>query len=58
MEELGLDPLDLGDLNLLRPKLREMLSEDFSDPKLVHDLNDKQLFDKLIETRIETKVAS
>jgi len=28
MEELGLDPLDLGNLDLLRPKLRQMLLDD------------------------------
>ena len=54
MEELGLDPLDLGNLNTLRPKLRHMLTQDKLDLKIVNDLNDKQLFDKLIETRIES----
>ena len=58
MEELGLDPLDLGDLPKLRPKLREMLMQDGSlsrENSPVNDLNDKQLFDKLIEGRIESK---
>ena len=28
MEELGLDPLDLGNIDKLRPKLKEMLTSD------------------------------
>ena len=58
MEELGLDPLDLADLPKLRPKLREMLVGDGTLTKenaAASDLNDKQLFDKLIEGRIESK---
>ena len=57
MEELGLDPVDLDNLNLLRPKLQQMLKEDKLEFKLIQDLNDRQLFDKLIETRIESKSA-
>lgn len=42
MEELGLDPLDLGNLVLLRPKLREMLVSDKTLPEpLIGSLNDK-----------------
>ena len=56
MEELGLDPLDLGRLDTLRPKLKDMLiTEDKVDSNFVQQLNDKQLFDKLIEERIEVK---
>ena len=55
MNELGLDPLDLGNLNTLRPKLKQMLTEDQLDLEIIKDLNDKQLFDKLIETRIESE---
>lgn len=52
MEELGLDPKDLGNMETLRPKLREMLSKHIAQ---VDQLNDKQLIDKLIEKRIEPK---
>ena len=55
MEELGLDPLDLANLDILRPKLRLMLQENNLAESLVNELNDKQLFDKLIENRIESK---
>lgn len=55
MEELGLDPLDLGNLNLLRPKLHSMLIENSVSRSIALDMNDKQLFDKLIEARIESK---
>ena len=55
MEELGLDPLDLGNLDLLRPKLHSMLIENNLSKSIVLDMNDKQLFDKLIEARIESK---
>ena len=56
MEELGLDPLDLGNLDLLRPKLRHMLVGDkIYAEALINSLNDKQLFDKLIESRIEVR---
>lgn len=55
MEELGLDPLDLGNLDTLRPKLKQMLSQDNIPGALLNSMNDKQLFDKLIEGRIESK---
>ena len=57
MEELGLDPLDLGNLDLLRPKLRSMLLDNngMVSESIVNNFNDKQLFDKLIETKIESK---
>jgi len=38
MEELGLDPKDLGNMETLRPKLREMLSKHIAQ---VDQLNDK-----------------
>ena len=43
MEELGLDPLDLGNLDLLRPKLRSMLLENSGviSESMVRELNDK-----------------
>jgi len=55
MEELGLDPLDLGDLDKLRPKLRALLKESNYPEKIIGELNDAKLFDKLIEARIESK---
>jgi lysyl-tRNA synthetase class II len=55
MTELGLDPLDLGNLDVLRPKLRSMLTEDNQPKGVIETMNDKQLFDKLIEARIESK---
>ena len=55
MEELGLDPLDLANIDLLRPKLRQMLAQDNLSEQFIAELNDKQLFDKLIEARIESK---
>ena len=57
MEELGLDPRDLCNLDILRPKLRDMLISDRFEREFIHGLNDKQLFDKLIESRIESKCA-
>ena len=43
MEELGLDPLDLGNLDLLRPKLRSMLLDNNSilSESIVNNFNDK-----------------
>ena len=38
MEELGLDPKDLGNMQTLRPKLQEMLSKSLPQ---VDKLNDK-----------------
>lgn len=59
MENLGLDPLDLANLPLLRPKIRQMLFEDhYGKKEYIATLNDKQIFDKLIETRIESKIVS
>ena len=55
MDELGLDPLDLGNLELLRPKLQQMLLQHMDDQNVIQTMNDKQLFDKLIENRIEKK---
>ena len=56
MEQLGLDPLDLADLSMLRPKLRHMLHDSSNfGTNFIDSLNEKQLFDKLIETRIESK---
>jgi lysyl-tRNA synthetase, class II len=53
MSELGLDPKDLADMDVLRPKLREMLYPHM--PKQTDFFNDKQLIDKLIEHKIEPK---
>lgn len=58
MEQLGLDPLDLAKMDVLRPKLREMLLQDATgtlENFKLNELNDKQLLDKLIESRIESK---
>ena len=41
MEELGLDPLDLGNLDLLKPKLRQMLREHNFPEKLVEEFNEE-----------------
>lgn len=42
MEELGLDPLDLGEMDKLRPKLHQMLLEDkMVESGLLGSLNDK-----------------
>ena len=43
MEELGIDPLDLGHLDILRPKLRSMLLENSGliSESVVRELNDK-----------------
>lgn len=41
MEELGLDPLDLADLDKLRPKLRDMLEKEGLGSALVQEMNDK-----------------
>ena len=43
MEELGLDPLDLGNLDLLRPKLRSMLLDNngILSESIVNNFNDK-----------------
>mmetsp|Transcript_29619 Transcript_29619/g.39391 ORF Transcript_29619/g.39391 Transcript_29619/m.39391 type:complete len:82 (+) Transcript_29619:458-703(+) len=57
MEELGLDPLDLGKMALLRPKLCQMLLSEGLPEKVIDEMNDKQLFDKLIEAKIESKSA-
>jgi len=37
MEELGLDPADLGRMDTLRPKLREMLSKHLPQVDLLND---------------------
>ena len=55
MDELGLDPLDLGNLEILRPKLQQMMLQHMDDQNVIQTMNDKQLFDKLIENRIEKK---
>ena len=55
MQELGIDPKDLGNMDTLRPHLREMLRPYL--PRVVDSFNDKQLFDKLIENKIEYKSA-
>ena len=61
MEELGLDPLDLAPEKLgklLRPKLVDMLvADNYAKREFIETFNDKQLFDKLIETRIESKIS-
>jgi lysyl-tRNA synthetase class II len=61
MEELGLDPLDLAPEKLeklLRPKLIDMLvADNYAKREFIETFNDKQLFDKLIETRIESKIS-
>jgi lysyl-tRNA synthetase class II len=54
MTELGLDPKDLGRMDFLRPKLKDMLRPHLS---IADSLNDKQLLDKLIEKKIEHKSA-
>ena len=41
MEELGLDPLDLGNIDLLRPKLRQMLADDQVEKDVIPTLNDR-----------------
>ncbi len=41
MTELGLDPLDLGNLDILRPKLRQMLNEENYATGLLETMNDK-----------------
>ena len=50
MSELGLDPLDLASIDVLRPKLQSILKQQVIDDRIVKvdTLNDKQLFDKLI----------
>ena len=58
MEELGLDPLDLGNIGLLRPKLQQLLRDDQIELEIIQTFNDRQLFDKLIESRIESKSAN
>jgi len=55
MQQLDLDPAELGNMETLRPKLRQMLQKHLPS---VENLNDKQLIDKLIEKRIETKSKS
>lgn len=37
MEELGLDPADLGHMDTLRPKLKEMLQKHMSQVELLND---------------------
>lgn len=54
MTELGLDPKDLGRMDFLRPKLKDMLRPHLH---IADSLNDKQLLDKLIEKKIEHKSA-
>lgn len=55
MTELQLEAKDLANMDTLRPHLREMLRPHL--PKQVDSFNDKQLFDKLIENKIERKSA-
>ncbi len=55
MTELELEAKELANMDVLRPKLREMLRPYL--PKQVDFFNDKQLFDKLIENKIERKSA-
>ena len=49
MTELGIEAAELNSIDQLRPKLRQKLKIDSAG------FNDKQLFDKLIETLIEPK---
>lgn len=49
---MGIEVSELGKMDDLRPKLRSKLNFDTAG------LNDKQLFDKLIETYIEPKSKS
>ena len=49
MTELGIEATELNSMDQLRPKLKQKLKMDSAG------LNDKQLFDKLIETYIEPK---
>lgn len=61
MTTLGLDPLDLAEdkMGMLRGKMQSMLKEDgFGKPEFIATLNDKQLIDKLIETKIESKIVA
>ena len=53
MRELELEAKDLANMDVLRPKLREMLLPHM--PKQTDAFNDKQLIDKLIEHKIEPK---
>lgn len=59
MSTLGLDPLDLANLPSLRGKMQSMLFETgFGKKEYIATLNDKQLIDKLIETKIESKIVA
>jgi len=52
LTELGIEAAELSSMDQLRPKLRQKLKMDSAG------LNDKQLFDRLIETLIEPKSKS
>ena len=41
MDELGLDPIDLGNLEILRPKLQQMLLQHMDDQNVIQTMNDK-----------------
>jgi lysyl-tRNA synthetase class II len=52
--ELDIEPAAFQDIQKLRPTLETKLSE-FVNPKVVREMNEKQLVDKLIENVIEPK---